>query len=260
MDCQEFAELSGAYALGALTPEEQQRADEHLAHCPDCQRTLQELQSVVQYLPLAAPAAQPSPQVKKRLLQTIESSEASRQATLKRNQRILRQRHRASWSIRLAAIAAVLLIGLLGAMTAWNISLQQQLSHLSAQYQQASPVAYTIRGTSASSEVTGELLYFPQQHITALVIHGLPQLEGAHVYQGWLIQNKHPESIGLLNVHDGTATVSFQGNITGYDTAAVSIEPGPLPSSTTPRGQIVAVSPLSHAQARHQDYAYDSSG
>ncbi|HEX4206485.1 MAG TPA: zf-HC2 domain-containing protein [Ktedonobacteraceae bacterium] len=57
MDCQEFEELSGAYALGALTPEEQQRADEHLAQCARCHETYRELQAVVELLPLTVYSA-----------------------------------------------------------------------------------------------------------------------------------------------------------------------------------------------------------
>ncbi len=34
MNCQEFEELSGAYVLGAVTPEEHELAQEHMANVP----------------------------------------------------------------------------------------------------------------------------------------------------------------------------------------------------------------------------------
>jgi anti-sigma-K factor RskA len=72
-------------------------------------------------------------------------------------------------------------------------------------------------------------------------MHNLPRLQGTQVYQGWLLRGKQPTSIGLLNVQDGTASVTFQGNAQGYDATAVSVEPGPTATQGAPKGQIVAV-------------------
>ena len=54
MTCEEFEELSGAYALDAVTPEERRSAAEHLANCAQCRGLLQELNKVVALLPLLA--------------------------------------------------------------------------------------------------------------------------------------------------------------------------------------------------------------
>ena len=42
MNCEEFEELSGAYALDAVTPAELEAAQAHLAGCAACTRRLQE--------------------------------------------------------------------------------------------------------------------------------------------------------------------------------------------------------------------------
>jgi anti-sigma-K factor RskA len=147
---------------------------------------------------------------------------------------------------------------LLGGMGVWNISLQQQLaaSHqqlLASQQQLAAsqqkitaltPTFYSIRGTSSAPNVTGQLIYYPQQHITVLILHGLPQLEGLHVYQAWLIEGQQPTSIGLLNIKNGVASVDFPGNVKGFDAAAVSLEPGPSESMPAPKGSVVAMGTL----------------
>src|SRR5256885_8939930 len=52
--------------------------------------------------------------------------------------------------------------------------------------------------------------------LTVLIMQGLPKLQGTHVYQGWLIQNNTPVSIGLLSVQNGVASVDFPGDITNY--------------------------------------------
>ncbi len=36
MICQDIEELSGAYVLDAVTPQERQEVEEHLVSCPDC--------------------------------------------------------------------------------------------------------------------------------------------------------------------------------------------------------------------------------
>ena len=51
MTCEEFEELSGAYALEAVTPAEREEAQAHLSGCATCTHLLQELHAVVNLLP-----------------------------------------------------------------------------------------------------------------------------------------------------------------------------------------------------------------
>ena len=110
---------------------------------------------------------------------------------------------------------------------------------------------YTVKGTNPAQGATGLLYYYPQQNVTVLVMYGLPQPQGVHVYQGWLLHTNGKSitsvtSIGLLNIKDGTASVSFSGNVSGYDAAAVSIEPGPIATPKAPKGSVVALGSLKH--------------
>jgi len=167
-------------------------------------------------------------------------------------------------AVRVLAVAAVLMLALLGGTTAWNVSLQHSVTSLSQQNTSLSQqnsslqllvdglqprvaLSYGIQGASSTHGATGKLIYLPEQHLTVLIMQGLPQLKGTHVYQGWLIHNKQPKSIGLLFVQNGVASVDFQGDITGYELAAVSVEPGPAASKNAPAGQVVATGELSHA-------------
>jgi len=61
MTCEEFEELSGAFALDAVTPAERQAAETHLATCVRCTRLFQEMRSVVSLLPLSVPQISPPP-------------------------------------------------------------------------------------------------------------------------------------------------------------------------------------------------------
>jgi anti-sigma-K factor RskA len=121
--------------------------------------------------------------------------------------------------------------------------LQQEVYELRPQV----AVSYALASsTSSAQNATGKLIYLPQQHLTVLIMQGLPKLQGTHVYQGWLIQNNTPVSIGLLSVQNGIASVDFPGDITNYQAVAVSMEHGPNASKNAPAGPVVARGQLKH--------------
>lgn len=75
-------------------------------------------------------------------------------------------------------------------------------------------------------------------------MRGLAQPDGTQVYQGWLLKGKQPISIGLLNIENGVATLDYMGNLTGFNAAAVSLEPGPQASPRAPVGPVLALGTL----------------
>ena len=272
MTCKEFEELSGAFVLGAVTDEEREAARAHLVQCMACARLYQELRSVVALLPLSVPEVTPSPALKDRVLAAIRR-EAEISARSTKHERAVKLRpgqrpRRQSWATRLLAVAVVLLLTLLGGMSLLTFSLQQQLASTGAQLasvrrqlavtefqladveQQLTRVSphqlATITGNAQMKGATGRLFYLPQQEVTVLLMHGLPQLQGTHVYQGWLLSLQGKKitsikSVGLLTIDGSTAIVSFPGNVTNYNTTIISREPGPSPSLKGPAGPVVAL-------------------
>ena len=238
MTCEEFEELSGAFALDAVTPAERQTAEAHLATCARCTHLFKELRKVVTLLPLSVPQVNPSPALKERILAAIRQE----------NRRIRGQpgglSKRQRWTQRILVAVAVLMLCLFSGMTAWNISLNQQVTAL-----QENAKGYIVRGISQDKSATGQVMYYSKQNITVLTVGGLPQLRGVHVYQCWLVHLKGTSftgitSIGLLNVQNGSASLSFSGNVTGYDALIISMEPGPTATPTTPKGDVVALGTL----------------
>jgi Putative zinc-finger len=71
MTCEEFEELSGAYALEAVTPAESDAAQAHLSGCTDCRHLLQELRAVVNLLPYSVQQVNPPKSLKGRLFKAI---------------------------------------------------------------------------------------------------------------------------------------------------------------------------------------------
>jgi len=259
MTCEDFEELSGAYVLDAVTPEERLAAREHLAGCAKCTHLLEQMRSVVDLLPLSVTQVNPPPSAKDRLLAAIRQQQPV--IPIERGQQIRRNRGAGAggWSRRWVGVvaAAVLMFALLGGMTVWNVSLQQTITSLHGQNSALQQVVYELRpqvavsyalasSTSSAQNATGKLIYLPQQHLTVLIMQGLPKLQGTHVYQGWLIQNNTPVSIGLLSVQNGIASVDFPGDITNYQAVAVSMEHGPNASKNAPAGPVVARGQLKH--------------
>lgn len=247
MTCSEFDELSGAYALDAITPMERREADAHLATCQRCSQQLAELRSVVDVLPLTVPQMNPPASLQGRVMAAVrqEATRPSSAAQFRQPPQSRRNRWQ-NISLRTLAIAAVLMLALLGGLGAWNISLQHQVTSLQEQATSSSVVTYAVKGSNSAQGSTGELVYFAGQHLTVLIMHGLPQLQGTHVYQGWLLHMQGQKitgvtSIGLLNVTNGTATLSFSGNVSGYDAAAISLEPGPKATPNAPKGPVIAL-------------------
>ena len=121
MNCEEFEELSGAYALEAVTPAEREAAAVHLAECAACRHRLQELRAVVDLLPSSVPQENPAESLKSRVLDAIHKENTQNQpASINRS---VLSRPRWSWSTQALAIAAVLMLLLFVGATAWNAGL-----------------------------------------------------------------------------------------------------------------------------------------
>jgi anti-sigma-K factor RskA len=234
MNCQEMEEILGAYALGALSQEERKAADDHLKTCQKCTRTLQQLQAIVDIFPLSVPAMEPPPRVKAQILARIHENEKTQllQPLAPVAPPLRRQRSFPRWRTALLAASTLVLFILLGATVLWNLSLRQQVAQ--------APVIYQLHGLGDTANATGQLIYYPEQNITVMLVRDLPPLTGKQVYQGWLMQGNQPTSIGVFNIDKNVATLDFPGNLKGFDVAAVSLEPGPLASKNAPQGSIVA--------------------
>lgn len=264
MTCTEFEELLGAYVLDAVTLEEREAVEAHLAQCSRCTQLEKELRSTVDLLPLAVPQVAPPSQLKGRILSAVQAAaDASSQSTqnvgaIRPLQALppmssihqqqpapmpMRRRSTAQqWAMPLVAAAAVLFVMLSGGLAAWNISLQHQVAALQANT--VTMTTYAIKGTSSAPSVTGEAQHISGNgvDVTVLTVRGLPALQNQQVYQGWELQGKQTKSVGLLNVQaDGTATINILGDVKGNDAVAVSVEKGPTATPNAPQGKVVAV-------------------
>src|SRR5262249_31280084 len=166
MDAETVHELTAAYVLDALEPEEREAFEEHLASCPSCQEEVADLSLAATELAWAAEPAAPSPELRDRIL---EAARAERPNVVPLRPRPMPR----GWPVAaVAAVAACVAIGL----AIWNVSLHDQLSDARTGALQRVPVAglqgSVVVGSGGSA---------------ALVAFRLPAAPAGKTYEAWVI-------------------------------------------------------------------------
>lgn len=265
-------ELLPAYALGALDAEDARFVEAHLGEYPDCARELAELQDSLALLAFSAPAATPPPHVKAALLDRVESRAPGRDAALRRlaDPPALAAAHPEAapvqafpaarggargrgrgWRVALAALAAVLVLGLLSWGTVLQLQLHDERQQLAAERQrndalatQTAELAFVdklLNDPSAAHPVIGPtvsdyglpaagFIYTDPQSATAVMLtYWLPTLNATQRFQLWLNTPDGQRDNGGLFMADahGNAHVVIHAPaaFAKYQSVSVTIEP-----------------------------------
>lgn len=272
--------LAAAYVLGALEPAEEAAVREHLRTCPEPHDEFAELGGVVPYLAelpglelveppaslrdrimaaaaadlaertTAAPAVPGPPVASPPAVATVAPPAAAPGSTVQfpsAAERAERGTRRGAgslgWAARIAAVVAIVVLG------GWNLVLQGQLSDARA-YDRAVAAVIDAAGKPGSQVVVltptkdsrgaGIAAVEPDGSVV-MAMRDLPATAGTQVYETWVIVGKSaPVPVGSFTVGPtGTAALTTQPVPTPPgSTIALSLEPSP--SSTAPRGAIVA--------------------
>jgi anti-sigma-K factor RskA len=180
-------ELTAAYALDALAPDEAERYERHLSQCEECREQLAELNETAATLAFATVA--PAPPVRLRA-GILETAAAERSNVIP----LLQRRWVARGLAVAAAAAACIVVGLAVALTRSG----------------PSPVSMSLsRGADGRATV----------HFS-----GLEAVSHDKTYELWVIpKNKAPQPAGLFR--DGTSvTIHLKGAVPKGATVAVTIE------------------------------------
>jgi anti-sigma factor RsiW len=244
-------DLLGAFALGAVDPEEAASVRAHLATCAECQAEMAELWVAVDSLPVMIEPMEPPPALRDRIAAAVMAEAASPVPPAIPASRPTEQaptiapappvpepiRKPASFWSRAtpwAAAAAILLL-LSAGLLVWNLRLREQLA--------TAPVTETIAlaPTDAAPGAHGEVTYLPQDNLLLLDVRDLPPLKSDQVYEVWLIGSEGPVPAGTFDQPtDQHAVVADRSQ---YESLAITAEPGPL-GTAAPTGEIVATAPL----------------
>ena len=216
MNCDEFEELAGAYAIGALTAEEGAMAEEHLASC-DKHPEVAELKGVVRSLAFAAPEMDPPARLKARLMDAIRA-EAAPAAALATQQAVRRRglgEIISGWfgNARLGYGLAGAMAIVVAALLVWNVSLQGDQSN-----------QLVVQMSGAGS---GQLIYLEDQHVAVVQLQGLDDLPAGKVYEAWAITGATASPLGTFTSSGGQASTALKFDRSSVDAVGITIEDAP---------------------------------
>ncbi|HEY8677192.1 MAG TPA: anti-sigma factor [Candidatus Dormibacteraeota bacterium] len=235
MTCAQAEDLMGAYALDALDTEETDAFDRHLAGCAEHRQLAQRLRETASLLALTAEEREPSPDLRRRILETIRSDApepALRPEPVPVVVPIRRDPRLPRWAPRpaFAAMAAGILLAL-GAGTYAGYRMGQRNTPLAPNGQ---AVAYRFQGGMQAPTALANLVYLPDKHQAVLAVKGLPLLRAGQVYEMWLItKNGLPIDEGVSAAPDGRIAALMDADLAQYAQFVITIEPGEraIPSS-----------------------------
>lgn len=241
-------DLLAPVALGAAEPHEVERVQKHAAECAVCREELASLRAGADLLALSVPQHEPSASLKADLMRTVRAEAPARAAAAGIEPTPTRASARArprrswlpSWSGRTWSAAAGL--AAIALLLAWNISLQTGSE---------GPVdrgveTIAVAGTPDAPQITGRLVYLPDEDTAVLRLSDLPALEPGDAYQLWVLrQGQPPRSAGLFEPGGPAEAQSVAVGLAGADGLAVTAQPAD--SRTTPEGPILVQAPLPSA-------------
>lgn len=240
-DHQRLKEDLAVYALDGLDPAVTARIDDHLRQCPECQGILREYHAVVDLLPFALPATQPSEDGLRTLKRRIRTEGRQRSSHSAHERRRL-------WSwvparsrlVPLVAIIGLIVILLAGFGLWWQQPVHDPATAIQQLRTRNDVQVVNLVGQSSTS-AHGELLFTPDLAHAAVAVNDLPPLPRNRVYQVWFSRaDRTWMSGGVFRVDTrGDAEVSLRlpPADSAYFGCWITVEP--QGGSPTPSGPLV---------------------
>jgi anti-sigma-K factor RskA len=225
MDDKSFDDLKDAYVLGALSAEERATVEAYLALHPERQAEIDDLSGVAGLLALAPPEHEPPADLRRRLMEVVESEATAPEPT---------RPPASSWfgwlgdfrNVALGA-AALLVVGLLS----WNVLLQQDVRDLRGEVEEAGTADQSqearvieLGGTWAEQGVRAEVTTLEDDR-AILVVEDMPSMPENRTGQVWVIHDDKPQPSGLLAPSGDTVAAPITIPLEDADAVAVTVEP-----------------------------------
>lgn len=225
MDDHTFEDLKDAYVLGALPEEERAAFEEYLVAHPGRQAEVDDLGGVASLLALAPPEQEPPADLRRRVMDVVESESRTPRAARRRGPLAWLGDHAVLRNAALGA-AAVLLVGLLS----WNVLLQQDVRSLRGEVEEARSAGRAqetrqieLGGTWAEQGARAEVAALDGRSI--LVVEDMPSMPEDRTLQIWVIEGEDPEPAGLMQPAGDMAATPITTPLEGADAVAVTVEP-----------------------------------
>ncbi len=168
-------ELTAAYAVDALSPEERDRYEAHLMRCEECRQELATLAPAATALAYAVETPPPPPELRSRIVAAVAADNVVPLAPRRR------------WPLVAAGAAAVAA----AAVAVWAVSLSHSLTHVRSE-RDAAARAVQILGDPAAATHTLQgaagVVGIDGAGRGVLVIRGLPRAPHGKTYEAWVMQ------------------------------------------------------------------------
>jgi predicted anti-sigma-YlaC factor YlaD len=187
MEANALHDLTAAYALDALDPEDAREYEVHLARCERCREELASLSEAAGALAYATEAPVPPAELRARILQ-----QASRERS---NVVPLRPR----WALPVAAVAAAAACAAIG-LGIWAASLSGKLDRREDALARQERVAQILaRPDSRTISFPQGTLVVTRTGEAALVLRNLDKAGSGLTYEAWIADQGAPEPAGLFD-------------------------------------------------------------
>jgi anti-sigma-K factor RskA len=225
ISCEEFDELAGAYALGAVDADEDRSMSEHLATCDQPHVLARDLIGAGAALALGTEDVDPSPGLRDRLMTTVaEIPQEHRPSTVAAATPLAAdaEPRRPWWRMQpvamgIAAVALALAIGL----GAWGLNLNAQLAEREDALRAVAnaEAAFAVAGSAGSGWVieSGDVAHF--------VADDLAEPPPGQIYELWLLDAEgNPTAVGTVDDPDDLVVVPLEEDLDNATTFAVTVE------------------------------------
>jgi anti-sigma factor RsiW len=212
-------ELTAAYALDALDPEDRRAYEEHLPGCEICRRELASHWETAEALAVAAAGPAPSPALRERILAGVRAEPPQNVVPLES-----RRRRTAPALAAVAAAAAVVAVGI----GLWASTLSGELDETRAALERERVAAAIVAdpGSRTVDLVSGNgRLVVDQDGRAALVLTNLGPAPSGRTYQAWIIEGDNPIPAGIFPGEEGLDVVLVDGDVADGEIVAVTVEP-----------------------------------
>jgi anti-sigma factor RsiW len=232
METDSVHELTAAYALDALSPDEAEAYEAHLAECARCREELAALGEAATALAHGAVAPTPPPELRERILQAAAADRPNVVPLLRRRP--------AQALVGVAAATAAVAVGL----GLWASSLHDSLQRERSAAQQLQAAVQVLgRPDARRVALSGRqgALYVTSSGEGALVLERLPRAPKGHTYEAWVVRKGTPAPAGLFAGGGELTAVRLRRPVPAGAAVAVTIESAG--GARVPQGPRIAAAP-----------------
>ncbi len=213
-------ELTAAYALDALDPEERRAYEAHLETCESCREELASFATTTEALAVAASGPVPPPDLRDRVLAAARAE----------HQVVVPLGSRRSRSVPVLAAAAAVAAVVAVALGVMAIRLSSDLDEArSALEILQDPDARTVDLQTGA----GRLVVDPDGR-AVLVLGGLEPAPDGKTYEVWVVEGDTPVPAGLFPGSGAAELVDVEGTVGEGDVVAVTLEEADGAEAPTP--------------------------